>query len=206
LSNNAGKWERFGPKPGLMPMTNRDIYSVIWQGGGGWGDPLDREATAVARDVAAGAVSVAAAREIYGVVLDSGGAPDEAATERQREAIRKARVGDFDTDPAKRSAAKPIASLSEALFVVQDERGTHVVSRAGYILATGSTAWRKGAKSVTFEKLPDHYRIDLHADLCCTVHYCPASGAQLAVDFHRKGEKPADDLLLDLDSLPRLAA
>src|SRR5690606_9943483 len=107
-------------------------------------------------------------------------------------------VGNFDADPAKRSAATPFASLSEGLFVAQDERGTHVTSRIGYILATNSTAWRKGAKSVTFDKLPEHYRIDLHADLCCTVHYCPASGAQLAVDFHRKGEPPVDDLLLDL--------
>jgi N-methylhydantoinase B len=186
-------------------MTNRDVFSVIWQGGGGWGDPLDREAAAVAHDVRAGAVSPETAREIYGVVV-ANGVVDEGTTERQREAIRRGRVGNFDTDPAKRSAAKPLASLSEGLFVVQDERGTHVTSRIGYILATGSTAWRRGAKSVTFDKLPERYRIDLHADLCCTVHYCPASGAQLAVDFHRKGEPPVDDLLLDLTSLPRPAA
>ena len=68
LPNDSGKWERFGPKPGLMPMTNRDVFSVIWQGGGGWGDPLEREAEAVARDVISGAVSAETAREIYGVV------------------------------------------------------------------------------------------------------------------------------------------
>ncbi len=205
LPNDSGKWERFGPKPGLMPMTNRDVYSVIWQGGGGWGDPLEREAADVARDVASGAVSVENAREIYGVVVNGSGA-DAAATERQRDAIRRARVGAFDTNPARRSTAKPIASLSESLFVTRDERGTHVVSRAGYILATDSTAWRKGATSKTFDKLPEHYRIELHADLCCTVHYCPASGAQLAVDFHLKGEAPADDLSLDLATVPELAA
>jgi N-methylhydantoinase B len=201
----SGQWERFGPKPGLMPMTNRDVFSVIWQGGGGWGDPLERVSDAVARDVKSGAVTAETAREIYGVVMD-GNAADHAATERQREALRKSRVGHFDTDPAKRSAASPVASLSEGLFVAQDERGTHVVSRAGYILATGSTAWRKGAKSVTFEQLPERYRIDLHADLRCTVHYCPASGTLLAVDFHRKDESPVDDLVLDLATLPGLSA
>jgi N-methylhydantoinase B len=205
LPNDTGKWERFGPKPGLMPMTNRDIYSVIWQGGGGWGDPLEREAAAVARDVVSGAVTEAAAREIYGVVV-SGAEADSASTERQREALKKARVGDFDTDPAKRCAAQPFASLSESLFVAQDERGTHVVSRSGFILSTGNTNWRSGAKSVTLDKLPDGYRIDLHADLRCTVHYCPASAALLAVDFHRRDEAPADDLMLDLATLPRLAA
>ena len=205
LPNDNGKWERFGPKPGLMPMTNRDIYSVIWQGGGGWGDPLEREAAAVARDVASGAVTVDAAREIYGVVMN-GAAVDAAGTERQREALRRARVGDFDTDPAKRCAEPPFASLSENLFIAQDERGTHVVSRAGFILSSGNTNWRRGAKSVTLDKLPERYRIDLHADLRCTVQYCPASGALLAVDFHRKDEKPADDLMLELATIPRLAA
>jgi N-methylhydantoinase B len=205
LPNDSGKWERFGPKPGLMPMTNRDIYSVIWQGGGGWGDPLEREADAVARDVKSGAVTEETAREIYGVVLNGSGA-DDAATERQRETIRKGRVGNFDTDPARRCASQPIGSLSENLLVARDERGTHVVSRAGYILSTGSTNWRKGAKSVTFDKLPERYRIDLHADLRCTVHYCPASGTLLAVDFHRRDEPPADDLVLDLATLPGLAA
>jgi N-methylhydantoinase B len=200
-----GRLERFGPKPGLMPMTSRDVFSVIWQGGGGWGDPLDREADAVARDVASGAVTVETAREIYGVILNGSGV-DEPATGSQRENIRKARVGNFDADPARRSAAKPIASLSEGLLVARDERGTHVVTRAGYILSTDDTAWRKGAKSVTYARLPHHYRIDLHEDLRCTVHYCPASGAQLAVDFHRKDEKPVDDLLLDLDSIAAMAS
>jgi hypothetical protein len=139
------------------------------------------------------------------VVVNGAGA-DGAATERQREAIRKARVGNFDTDPARRCASQPFASLSESLFVAQDERGAHVVSRAGYILSTGNTNWRQGAKSVTFDKLPERYRIDLHADLRCTVHYCPASGSLLAVDFHRKDEKPADDLVLELNTIPRLAA
>ena len=200
-----GEWERFGPKPGLMAMTSRDVFSVTWQGGGGWGDPLEREAHAVARDVASGAVTVETAREIYGVVVD-GSDLDEAATECRRESIRMARVGNFDADPGKRSAAKPIASLSEGLLMTQDERGTHVVTRAGYILSTGDTAWRKGARSVTYDKLPDRYCIDLHADLRCTVHYCPATGAQLAVDFHRKDEKPADDLLLDLTSIAAIAS
>jgi N-methylhydantoinase B len=200
-----GAWERFGPKPGLMPMSNRDVFAVTWQGGGGWGDPLERGADAVARDVASGAVSPETARDIYGVILN-GGVVDAAETERQREAIRKARVGDFDADPARRCTAKPFASLSEGLLVATDARGTHVVSRVGYILSTGETAWRKGARSIVLHKLPDHYRIDLHADLNCTVHYCPASGAQLAVDFHRKDEKPSDDLLLDLGSIARIAA
>ena len=39
-------------------------------GGGGWGSPMDRDTTAVARDVKNGRVSVGQAREQYGVVMD----------------------------------------------------------------------------------------------------------------------------------------
>src|SRR5690348_16252419 len=60
-----GKWQVFGPKPGLMTMTNRDIFAVSWQGGGGWGDPLERDPEAVVLDVARGAVSSDAARKLY---------------------------------------------------------------------------------------------------------------------------------------------
>ena len=39
-------------------------------GGGGWGDPLERDPEAVARDVRNGKVSIEAAREAYGVALN----------------------------------------------------------------------------------------------------------------------------------------
>ena len=43
---------------------------LMWSGGGGgFGDPLEREPDAVARDVIAGLVSAARARDVYGVVL-----------------------------------------------------------------------------------------------------------------------------------------
>ena len=39
-------------------------------GGGGWGDPLERDPDLVAQDVRNEKVSLASAREDYGVVLD----------------------------------------------------------------------------------------------------------------------------------------
>ncbi len=61
--------------------------------GGGYGDALEREPEAVLDDVVQGVVSAATARAIYGVVLDGrGDRVDEAATERQREALRSERL------------------------------------------------------------------------------------------------------------------
>lgn len=195
-----GEWTVFPPKPGLMPMTNRDVFAVSWQGGGGYGDPLERDAEAVARDVSAGAVSVEAAETAYGVICRGG--LDRAATDKRREAMRRERVGgNFASDPRRIFQGNPKVALSESLFLAQDRRGWHVISQAGYILCTGSTRWREGAVARTRKTLPDEFMITLHDDLVATTYYCPASGTLLTVDFHRKDEKPPDDVVLDLQAL-----
>jgi N-methylhydantoinase B/oxoprolinase/acetone carboxylase alpha subunit len=55
-------------------------------GGGGYGNPLEREPERVARDVAEGYVSVEGARRDYGVALDSALAVKAAETEKLRKA------------------------------------------------------------------------------------------------------------------------
>lgn len=60
-------------------------------GAGGWGDPFERPAAEVARDVASDLVSAEAARAEYGVVLADGGAVDEAATDALRTELRTKR-------------------------------------------------------------------------------------------------------------------
>ena len=60
------------------------------QGGGGWGDPLDRTEERVLADVRDGVVSEEAARDVYGVVLRHGGlSVDQAKTAQQRERMRR---------------------------------------------------------------------------------------------------------------------
>ena len=52
------------------PVLAGQIVRVVTTGGGGWGDPLEREPELVQRDVIEGKVSAQAARDDYGVVLD----------------------------------------------------------------------------------------------------------------------------------------
>jgi N-methylhydantoinase B len=51
------------------PMLAGQVVRVCTTGGGGWGDPLERETEMVLRDVIDGKVSGRAARDDYGVVL-----------------------------------------------------------------------------------------------------------------------------------------
>jgi len=59
-------------------------------GGGGWGDPLEREAAAVRADVIEELISRRSAEEDYGVVFRDDLTLDEAATEHRRNALRSA--------------------------------------------------------------------------------------------------------------------
>jgi N-methylhydantoinase B len=194
-----GRWESFGPKPGLMRMTNRDVFAVTWQGGGGWGDPLDREPQAVSDDVRAGAVSAQAASEIYGVRLSQSGV-DATGTTALRQDIRSARIAG-QAAASQVGEAALVARLGPNLQVVRDTQGIHVISAAGARLATGSTRWRQGAVAKTFELAPTDHRIALHEDLAMTAFYCPASGALLAVDVHERKTAPKHDIDLDIQAL-----
>jgi N-methylhydantoinase B len=70
-----------------------DALLFFAPGGGGYGDPLDRDPSRVVQDVAIGAVSAEGAREHYGVAVSDDGRLDEGATAARRSSIRKRRVG-----------------------------------------------------------------------------------------------------------------
>jgi N-methylhydantoinase B len=82
------------PLPSKLTMTMRrgDLFRHEVAGGGGWGDPLERDPALVLRDVLNEFISERAAREDYGVVL--AGKPlavDVVATKALRERVRRER-------------------------------------------------------------------------------------------------------------------
>jgi N-methylhydantoinase B len=69
------------------PVLKGQVVRVVTTGGGGWGDPLQRELELVLRDVVEGRVSLASAEADYGVLFKgSEDQPviDEAATKQRR--------------------------------------------------------------------------------------------------------------------------
>jgi len=70
-------------------LARGDLLRFTTCGGGGYGDPAEREPERVLDDVADGFVTAQAAREDYGVVLDASGLRlDQAATARVRSGPR----------------------------------------------------------------------------------------------------------------------
>ncbi len=73
------------------------VVRVVTTGGGGWGDPLQRELDMVLRDVIEGRVSAASAEADYGVVFAKASTVDlpqidEAATGQRRAELAKAQI------------------------------------------------------------------------------------------------------------------
>lgn len=91
-----GKAKDLGGLVDGEPLAAGQVMRVVTTGGGGWGDPLEREPELVQLDVWQGKVSAEAARRDYGVVLEQRGDEwlvDSAATEALRTELRRARKG-----------------------------------------------------------------------------------------------------------------
>ncbi len=75
-----------------MEIKRGDVFRHELAGGGGWGDPLEREPAAVLSDVRNEFLSLARARADYGVIVDAEAwRVDEAATAKLRARMRAAR-------------------------------------------------------------------------------------------------------------------
>ena len=86
-----GDPKRVPSKPTMM-LHKGDVFRHVHAGGGGWGDPLDREPQAVLKDVRNEFLSAARARKDYGVVVNcESWTIDNEATAALREELRVAR-------------------------------------------------------------------------------------------------------------------
>jgi N-methylhydantoinase B len=115
--------------PASVPLPGPDdvlgtgqAHVAVSQGGGGYGDPLDRDPAAVLEDVLDGLVTRERAAIEYGVALDDR-APrvDEAATARLRDEHRRARLGGRPPRPP--AATRAGRRVSAALDLVDAASG-----------------------------------------------------------------------------------
>ncbi|MBI4333724.1 MAG: hydantoinase B/oxoprolinase family protein, partial [Chloroflexi bacterium] len=86
--------EKLVSKTDGEPIRAGDRMRIETPGGGGWGDPLEREPEAVQLDVIRGLVSPESARKEYGVILrPEGWEISREESRRLREEMRQARGG-----------------------------------------------------------------------------------------------------------------
>lgn len=211
LSELEGKLEVFGAYAATS-MRSKDVYATVSMGGGGYGDPLDRDPARVLRDVERLLVTREWAERAYGVVLGDGGI-DEARTAERRDEIRAARreaasgVTPAGADghgelwnPADRGVR-----LSEALFY--ELRNGHAVyrCRCGHELGPADRAYTELAAVARWpvqrigpEVNPNRVggtRFELR-ELCC-----PACFTLLSAEIARPSDPILDDAALTLEAV-----
>ena len=90
LERADGTVEMLGAKVDNIAVREGDVLHYVTWGGGGWGDPLERDPAVVAHETKCGLVTVEGARD-YGVVLGDDFAVNKTETERLRAAMREER-------------------------------------------------------------------------------------------------------------------
>lgn len=171
-----------GHDPGVVVRENDEFFFSLGNGGG-FGDPVDRAPEQVAWDVRCGRVSIAGARQTYGVVLDSCGEVDSSSTQEYRSALLKARLA--QATPALRSlvSGQRPEGVAQPLYLGVAQIGRHAVAiDSGALLAEAPNHWTDGCP-VLME--------DCGPDAECRAYLDPLTGRTLLVDVVPKGMERA---------------
>jgi len=181
-------------KPGFISVFAGDVVGWTWNGGGGWGDPLDADPGEVTREVELGLISTESAARHYGVVVRDGQL-DEAASAALRAELRATRTA----WPVERSgtavglSAEPVAHLGEHLVIHDSATGPVTACDCGQVLAPAAGNWKTGAAHAELSAGDLGPGITLHEDLRAHAYACPGCGAMLCVEIRRSTEGPLHD-------------
>jgi N-methylhydantoinase B len=176
-----GSAEELPPKSANVPIAAGEGIEFGLPSGGGWGDPLDRDTGAVARDVRRRRLTATEAEQAYGVILAEG-TVEEAATEACRVRIRRERLA--AAAPAAFAVTGPArpGDLDEApvvLFPGVERRGmTAVASESGAVLAHAPSPWTDGCPLI---------ETPVAAGLAERTYLDPSSGRALMVEVVPSG-------------------
>ena len=212
LEELEGRLEDFGAYA-VTSMRRGDVYRAVSQGGGGYGDPLDRDPEQVALDVDRSLVSAGWAARVYGVLLDGEGRVDPEATAARREEIRAERLaaaaaqgtpGAGAPAPAPWDPAADGIRLNESLFYdVRD--GETVRCRCGHRLGPAGVHYKHLAAMAVLpvqrigpDVNPHRWNGDRFE---LREFYCPGCATLLELEIARPEDPLLADVELDLGSV-----
>ena len=135
-----------------FPLRRGDIVVMRSSGGGGFGDPLERELSRVLADIAEGRLSAEAARLIYGVVADTEALDTDATAALRAGMKEKQRRLTADPVPGSPPAGRSWCELASGtiLRLGLREGGAHEILDAG---GPGLRIWVRGGEGIDEDTL-----------------------------------------------------
>jgi N-methylhydantoinase B len=189
----------------LRLMTGDFLYTGN-VGGGGYGDPLDRDPELVLRDVRNGVVSRASAESVYGVGLDAEGEIDAGATGSLRRAARERRLS---AATSARTSTLSAGAKDEGTVVLRIGENVEVFeldgapsprircARCGHVYCAAHENHKEYA-AMQEDPLNVAHEILLEVpELVLRRYYCPSCAVQFWVDLAKPDEPISFDLKLD---------
>jgi N-methylhydantoinase B len=193
-----------------------DVYAVVWTAAGGFGDPMERDPIAVFDDWIIGAVTRAAAHDIYGVVIDAETRRlDAAATAQRRSAIRRGRIVAGNAAP-RRLAGPSALRITDALLARFDGDALHhACAKCDGDLGTISDNYKDHCRREDHPvsdatPLAGDARRYIDATPVFRQFFCPGCGTLIENEIALQGDPVLRDITLHIDAAgierPRAAA
>jgi N-methylhydantoinase B len=190
--------EALGGKRRMLPycsveLREDDVFLMRFAGGGGYGDPLEREPALVLTDIRNGLVSRDTAEPLYGVVLDKAFNLDLPATEKKRAALRSERIsGESRREPlgagSPRDDARPKTAAADdhpiqeslAIYTVNGAREIHC-TKCFHALCTADEDWREEAATRRLAPTATGpLMVELNGQFLVEQYCCPSCGILLS--------------------------
>lgn len=192
LARADGSVEPLDIKAVGVTLEPGEYFELHCASGGGFGDPLDRDADDVFDDLQAGRIDQGIARDVYGVAFSSDGEIDREATATQRDAMRRDRLK--RAVPAKRpAAANDLLAIEQetpaALYPGVVQHGNLAVAeQSGALLAVSPDNWLDGCPAL------DTVIDERGSGLVMRAHLDPLAGRILFADVLFCDEAPSMEI------------
>jgi N-methylhydantoinase B len=211
----AGEGRLVEPKEVGVEIGPDDIWFFYGGSGAGYGDPVLRDPTLVARDVRDGTLTRDLAERVYGVVLAADGAAvDQPGTARRRHALRAARVREAGGVPAEDPShiALPdragVLVLGESLGLRRAGGAAEVVClECGHVLGAADSNYKLGCLRLDTQlaaidaNLFHDPALQVDEPVAYRQFLCPGCGVLFDNELGRPDDPPVWDVRIDVSSL-----
>lgn len=193
------------------PLGEHDIVEESVYGGGGYGDPLERDPEAVAADVRSLLVSHPIAERVYGVHVRDDGSVDTAATEAARRKLIDQRLASAVVErrwSGDGSGFEKWVDIAERLAIgrVGDDF-VCACTACGAAICDAHENYKEWSGRID-TSLPaidpvtfTDPALEVDADVVYRMFVCPTCGVALENELTLRHEPPFRDIAIDIDSL-----